>query len=119
MKITIVAILSALALSACSFTSKKPSLYYWGDYSSLQFQSFDETSSLEEQIQAMENYFNKAHAQQARIAPGAYAHLGMLYAKNGNLAEAKKQFEIEKKQFPESGHYMDFLKANMNKGSSK
>jgi hypothetical protein len=42
-----------------------------------------------------------------QIAPGLAAHIGFLYLKRGDSANAKKYFEWEKSKFPESAAAMD------------
>ena len=48
--------------------------------------------------------------------PGFHAHLGMLYALAGKQDQVAVEFETEKKLFPESAAYMDFLLKKSKKG---
>ncbi|MDF7676462.1 DUF4810 domain-containing protein [Neisseriaceae bacterium ESL0693] len=116
MKTILLSIVAAYLLNACTSSSSPNTLYHWGKYQSIQHQAFDDSKPLPEQIQAMEEYFNQITSNQTHAAPGAHAHLGMLYTKLGRLGDAGTQFDLEKQLFPESGHYMDFLKNNMSKG---
>jgi hypothetical protein len=50
------------------------------------------------------------------VPPGFHAHLGMLYSIAGKSDQMVAQFEDEKKLFPESATYMDFLLAKVKKG---
>lgn len=118
MKAFVLTILATCLVSACSSSSQPNSLYYWGKYQNIQYQSFDESKSLPEQVTAMENYFNEVTEKQGHAAPGSHAHLGMLYTKMGRIDDASAQFDLEKQLFPESTHYMDFLKSNISKGQS-
>lgn len=104
----------ALLLAACAQNKPaKNSLYYWGDFNKQQYQTLNNALTPQEQIANMEKYFLDAQSNHAKAAPGTHAHLGMLYAKVGNLAGAKTQFEMEKQAFPESATYMDFLLKNV------
>jgi hypothetical protein len=50
------------------------------------------------------------------VPPGFHAHLGMLYSMTGKSNDQiAAQFEDEKRLFPESTVYMDFLLAKMKK----
>ena len=114
-KIMMLMALSVL-LTACATQEPKLVLYHWGEYQNLQYQSFDETAQVSEQIGGMERYFQEASSKNMKPAPGAHAHLGMLYAKSGNITMAKVQFEVERKLFPEANQYMSFMLKNIAGG---
>lgn len=118
MKKIITTAIATLILAVCAHQSQSATLYYWGDYHKLQYQALDGKASLEEQIAGMEKYFIDAASHHCKPAPGAHAHLGMLYAQAGNRAGAKAQFEKEKTAFPESATYMNFLLKNIDKDKS-
>ncbi len=61
------------------------------------------------QEELMNNYFAYADGKQCRVAPGAYAHMGLLMYKKGEDISAMKYFDLERNTFPESKHYIDFL----------
>jgi len=44
-----------------------------------------------------------------------HAHLGLLYLETGRTAQAVAAWEQEKRLFPESRAYMDFLLNNLKK----
>ncbi|MGN1392826.1 MAG: DUF4810 domain-containing protein [Succinivibrionaceae bacterium] len=67
---------------------------------------------IEKQKDLMNEYFDSAESSGKKVAPGAYAHYGLLCSKEGNDAETLKYFELEKKNFPEASHYIDFLLNN-------
>lgn len=106
-KLSLILLISIL-LSACGHQASN-SLYYWGNFNNQQYQSLNNDINPQEQIANMEKYFIDVQSRKANAAPGTHAHLGMLYAKVGNLAGAKTQFEMEKQSFPESTTYMNFL----------
>ena len=55
------------------------------------------------------NTLRKPKAKKMNVAPGAHAHLGLLLSQMGDRSGAFRQFEEEKKLFPESRAFMDFL----------
>jgi hypothetical protein len=57
----------------------------------------------------MEDDLKKIHAENGQVPPGYNAHLGLLYAKQGNLNEFANRLDAEKAQFPESQSFVDFL----------
>lgn len=85
-----------------------PPLYYWGSYETQVYNHFKGMSPTE-QITALEQDLQKARAQNARVAPGMQAHLGLLYAETGNSDQALAYLLAEKTQYPESAAYIDLL----------
>lgn len=63
----------------------------------------------DEQLKLMEKYFRAASESNTLPAPGAYAHMAMVYSKIGNDAEAINYLNMEKEAYPESAHYIDFI----------
>ena len=72
--------------------------------------------SPDQQIAVLEKDLQTMSAKGKSAPPGFHAHLGMLYSIAGKPDQVVAQFEDEKKLFPESATYMDFLLAKMNKG---
>ncbi|MDO4640600.1 MAG: DUF4810 domain-containing protein [Neisseria sp.] len=100
-----------LALSAC--TTPQETLYYWGNNNADVYERLkDDGKPLGEQISNMEKYFRKAESEHKTVAPGAHAHMGLLLSDAGQNQQAAEQFEAEKKLFPESSVFMDFLLKN-------
>ena len=64
---------------------------------------------------AREDDLQKIQASGAKPPPGYHAHLGLLYGQQGKLDQFVQHIEIEKKQFPESETYMNFLLRNFKK----
>lgn len=105
---------SSLVLSVALFTlcgcATQKTLYNWGGYQQQVYQHFKtDGNSHEEQIIALEQDLQKAHAKGDSLPPGYHAHLGMLYAKAGKQDQVIQSFETEKRLFPESSGYIDFL----------
>ncbi|HEZ3853716.1 TPA: DUF4810 domain-containing protein [Neisseria meningitidis] len=86
------------------------SLYYYGGYPDTVYEGLkNDDTSLGKQTEKMEKYFVEAGNKKMNAAPGAHAHLGLLLSRSGDKEGAFRQFEEEKRLFPESGVFMDFL----------
>lgn len=90
-------------------------IYEWSDYQPQVYRYF-KGGSPDEQIQALEKAQELFKAHNTLAPPGFHAHLGMLYASVGKGDLGQNEFMTEKKLFPESAAYMDFL---MNKTIKK
>ena len=100
---------AVLALTACGGSGQK-ALYYYGDYPDTVYEGLkNNDTSLGKQTEKMEKYFKEAESKKMNVAPGAHAHLGLLLSQMGDRSGAFRQFEEEKKLFPESRAFMDFL----------
>lgn len=114
--IVILATVAGLAiLSGCA--TRPDTLYYWGDY---QNQVYDylqnaDSSDISNQIQALEDGYEKARSVDMSLPPGYHAQLGILYYAQGNDAKAIEQLELEKSAFPESTLFIDRLLAQFKK----
>jgi hypothetical protein len=100
-------ILSTILLAGC--VSRPQPLYYWGDYQAQVYGHFKGEKGPEEQIAALEAVREEALAEGKALPPGFQAHLAMLYGRTGRSERLVEQLEAEKKQFPESATFMDFL----------
>jgi hypothetical protein len=69
----------------------------------------------EAQAEIMEADLQKAIAANKPVPPGFHAHLGYVYFQLGKLDLTKREFESEKKLFPESTVFMDRMLANLVK----
>lgn len=100
-------------LAGCA-AQPKP-LYYWGDYQPALYAYFKgDGASPDKQRLALEQTAEKARAKGEALPPGFNAHLGLLYLRAGEPAQARLAFQAEEAEFPESKPYMDFLLRNMN-----
>ena len=104
------AFLCVLFVSGCATNNN---LYAWGSYESQVYARFKENKNPQEQIQAMEKDLQTLNGLKP-IAPGFHAHLGLLYGEAGRTEDMRAQLLIEKKLFPESSAFMDFLLAKMD-----
>lgn len=107
------ALAAGLALSGCASAPK--TLYGWEGYQPQVYQHL-KGESPDQQIAVLEKDLQTMSAKGKSAPPGFHAHLGMLYSIAGKPDQVVAQFEDEKKLFPESATYMDFLLAKMNKG---
>lgn len=84
-------------------------LYYWGSYESMAYLSYakPEKATLQMQLEKLEEDVAKASASTATAHPGLHAQLGYVYYQLGRVEDAMKEFEAEKKLFPESATFMD------------
>lgn len=103
------AALLGLALLAAGCT-KQPTLYNYGAYSESYYVYKQDPDA--KTLLAMQQAIEKAIADSGdsisrRVPPGMYANLGYIYLKQGNSKEAIHDFEMEKKLYPESAHFMD------------
>ncbi len=84
-------------------------LYYWGEYESVLLDMYTDPGEAtnEVQIQRLNESIQSAQDVNMAVPPGLYAHLGMIYARQGNMKAAMQAFEMEKNVFPESALFID------------
>lgn len=104
----------AVLLAGCQTAPK--TLYQWEGYQPTVYQHF-KGDSPEQQIAVLEKDLQTIQAKGGAVPPGFHAHLGMLYSLSGKADLVAAHFETEKKLFPESSAYMDFLLGKMKKGT--
>lgn len=103
-------------LGGCANTNRPPALYQWQGYQSNVDAYFRaDKVSLDTQTQLMEEDLKKIQGGGGAVPPGYYAHLGLLYGQQGKLDQFAQQMQAEKKQYPESETFMDFLLRNFKK----
>jgi hypothetical protein len=97
-------------------TTSHKSLYQWERYDNEVYDYLKgQDKGPEAQIDALSQGLEKIHAAGNSPPPGYHAQLGLLYAHIGKGERVVKEFETEKKLFPESATYMDFLLKKNNK----
>ena len=107
--------LFALLLAGCNQPDTPRSLYYWdGTYNNALYTYLNEGGDTNEQISHLENLVQTSIKKGYKVAPGLYAHLGLLYLNNGNLGVANVNFDKEVENFPESREYINFIKGSRN-----
>ena len=98
-----------MLLSGCADDSPRQ-LYYWdGAYTGSVYEYLTEEGDAGAQIAALEESLQKAYQRAAKVPPGLYAHLGLLYLSQGNGAKFKAYVEKEAELYPESRDYAMFL----------
>ena len=107
--------LFALLLAGCNQPDTPRSLYYWdGTYNNALYTYLNEGGDVNEQISHLENLVQTSIQKGYKVAPGLYAHLGLLYLNNGNLGVANANFDKEVQNFPESKEFINFIKGSRN-----
>ncbi|MCA1324667.1 DUF4810 domain-containing protein [Herbaspirillum sp. alder98] len=104
-------VLAGVVIIASGCAQKRvPALYGWDNYQQQVYTYLkDEGASPVEQISTLEKGLQSMQARGANAPPGYHAHLGMLYASVGQEDQMMRELEAEKRLFPESQPYMDFL----------
>ena len=107
--------LFALLLAGCNQPDTPRSLYYWdGTYNNALYTYLNEGGDVNEQISHLEILVQTSIQKGYKVAPGLYAHLGLLYLNNGNLGVANVNFDKEVQNFPESREFINFIKGSRN-----
>lgn len=107
-------LLVGAVLGGCA--NRPPSIYQWQGYeNNVDAYLRNDKVSLDAQTQLMEEDLKKIRASGGSVPPGYNAHLGLLYGQQGRLDQFAMQVQAEKKQFPESETFMDFLLRNFKK----
>ncbi|WP_020410529.1 DUF4810 domain-containing protein [Hahella ganghwensis] len=98
-----------MALSLLVGCATQQSLYYWGEYEPLIYDMYNNPGEAvpSVQIEKLTRTIQQAQSQDMQVPPGLYAHLGMMYAEEGNPSLAVEAFELEKKLYPESTAFID------------
>jgi len=98
-------------LAACA---QAGTMYSWETYQPQVYNYLkDDGGDYAEQIASLEENVEDARAAGQALPPGFRAHLGMLYLKLGRADKAIQQLKGEKRAFPESAVFMDFLLRNV------
>ncbi|MBM6550750.1 DUF4810 domain-containing protein [Marinomonas ostreistagni] len=112
------ACLAGLTLLAVGCATREPA-FYWGHYEGLVYDMYFEPGSADTttQILTLQADVEKSHAKGLTIAPGVHAHLGYLYAMQGNMAQAKAELVMEKTLFPEATVMVDGMLSRLQGGA--
>ena len=100
---------SVIILTACAANSPRQSLYYWGDFQDQQYTYLKGKTGPEEGILALEKIREEASSKGKNVPPGLMAQLGILYGMTGRTDRFEEDLQAEKRLFPESSAYVDFL----------
>lgn len=104
-------ILASLTLGLLSGCTANKTQYYWGEYETLVYQTHIEPGEAGPlvQIEKLLADIQKAESVNKPVLPGVYAHLGLMYAANGDKSLALDSLNKEKELFPESAIFIDGL----------
>ncbi len=103
---------AALGLLAGCATAPN-SLYAWGPFPEAVAQSLRESGGdAARQAALLEAHLERSAVQKWPAPPGLHAHLALLYTQLRDEPAALRHLEAEKRLFPESAAYMDFLLKN-------
>ena len=100
----------------CQGCAQKPDLYYWGSYEDLVYDIYlnPGEADVQTQIYKLNITIERAANQGKRVAPGIFAHLGMVHAQIGNADLAKEALLQEKALYPESSTFIDGILSRSN-----
>lgn len=98
-------ILVPVALTGC----KSPDVYYWGHYESVVYAICAKPGKAapEQMASQLEEDENKAASANKPLPPGFHAQLGRLYAQIGKTDDARREYLLERQNYPESAMFMD------------
>ena len=96
-----------ILLSSC-VTTREPH-YYWGRYEQIIHDIYIAPGNADpvRQIDVLSVDIQQAQNTGKPVPPGLYAHLGFIYALQGNISESRAAFSEEKVLFPESAVFID------------
>jgi hypothetical protein len=107
-------LVAALVLGGCA--SQPSGLYGWGPYPAAVATALRSSGGdAARQAAALEALLQQNAAAGRALPPGLHAHLALLYTQLRDEAAAIGHLEAEKRLFPESATYVDFLLANARK----
>lgn len=102
---------ASLGLALLSGCSSNNNQYYWGEYEALVYQTHIEPGEATPRVQIEKLLADIQQAENVNkpVLPGVYAHLGLMYAANGDKSLALESLNKEKALFPESAVFIDGL----------
>lgn len=110
----ILVVLFGVFLTGCA---TRNSLYQWGGYDAMLYQSYKNPEKSVEFRQGLELHIAKMETDKQKVAPGLYAELGTLYLQAGDVTKAVAMYTKERDAWPESKGLMDSLITNVGKRS--
>jgi hypothetical protein len=106
-------IILVFSILAAGCATEPKGHYYWGNYERLLLTMYQEPGAADPlmQIEQLTVDIQQAENTGKLVPPGLYAHLGMMYALNGDIAQAVDAFYRERELFPESAVFIDGMMA--------
>lgn len=101
--------LGLAAVFAVTGCATQKNLYYWGEYEPIIYDMYVNPGEADPQtqIEKLTRTIQRAQNSDLQVAPGLYAHLGMIYAQVGDVGMAKEAFSEEVKLYPEAKTFVD------------
>jgi hypothetical protein len=114
----LIILLVAVLGSGCATNTE---IYYWGSYEKLIYTMYNKPGSADPglQIITLTQDIQKAQEKGKRVPPGVHAHLGFMYAIQGNVEQSQAAFLQEKLLFPESAIFIDGMMARALKSAAQ
>ena len=106
----VLALIAAAALTGCATNN---SLYDWGGYDALLYQSYKKPENVAQNRQKLEAHIFAVEQGRGKVAPGLYADLGTLFLQAGDREKALSNFRKERDLWPESAGLMDAMIKNL------
>lgn len=106
--------LLAAAMLVGSGCATRQTLYQWGGYDAMLYQSYKNADGALEFRQKLETHLQWLEQTQKKVAPGLYAELGTLYLQAGDKPKAVAFYTKERDTWPESRGLMDSLIKNVD-----
>ncbi len=90
-------------------------LYRWGIYEDLMYQSYQNSGASDPITDAarLAEDVERTSVEGLAVPPGVHAHLGYLYAAQGNLGLARTHFDRELELYPESKTFIEGVLSRM------
>jgi hypothetical protein len=113
-KFILASVLVSTVLGGCATNNTEQ--YYWGNYEAVIYGHHlkQDEFPIQRQIDILTKDIELASASGKPVAPGVYAHLGMLYGALGDLSAALKALEMEKQLYPDSTVLIQGLENRLN-----
>lgn len=107
---SMIAMLALLVLSGCA---SKGTLYDWGGYNGMLYESYKKPDTTAANMQKLQAHVARLEQGRLKVAPGLYADLGTLYLQAGDRDRAVENYRKERAAWPESAGLMDALIKNL------
>ena len=99
----------AVALAPGGCATRPSTLYDWGGYDQLLYQSYKNPERVESMRVGLETLLAGLEQQRQKPPPGMYAELGTLYLEQGDRKKAVINYDLERRNWAESKTLMDAL----------
>jgi hypothetical protein len=106
-------VLFALLTTLATGCKSPPTLYDWGLYEDILWESYRAESDPATQLVRLEADVERIVASGRRVPPGVHAHIGFLRFATGDAQVAAEHFAKERELFPESTVFMDGILARL------